>query len=120
MQRQPVALVGMDAQVVILYPQVIIDHGAGDAMGAVAIFFPLAGVLTVLGYAALAYGWMKGDVMPKSVAVAMIIASLAFGFGLSPFGGLMAARVTAAAFGAALIAIGVSVWRSAAFCPATA
>ena len=102
------------------YPEVIHDHGAGDAMGPVAIFFPLAGVLTVLGYAALAYGWMKGDVLPKPVAVAMIIAALAFGFGLSPLGGLMAARVTAAAFGAALIAIGVSAWRSAASSPAAA
>ena len=100
------------------YPEVIHEHGAGDAMGPVAIFFPLAGVLTVLGYAALAYGWMKGDVLPKPIAVAMIIAALAFGFGLSPLGGLMAARVTAAAFGAALIAIGVSAWRSAAASPA--
>lgn len=102
------------------YPEVIHVHGAGDAMGPVAIFFPLAGVLTVLGYAALAYGWMKGDVLPKPVAVAMIIAALAFGFGLSPLGSLMAARVTAAAFGAALIAIGVSAWRSAASSPAAA
>lgn len=104
----------------IHYPEVIDDHGAGDAMGAVAVFFPLAGVLTVLGYAALAYGWMKGNVLPKLVAVAMIIAALAFGFGLSPLGGLMAARVTAAAFGAALIAIGVSAWRAATSTPANA
>ena len=102
------------------YPEVIADHGAGDAMGPVAIFFPLAGVLTVLGYAALAYGWMKAGVLHKPVAVAMIIAALAFGFGLSPIGGLMAARITAAAFGAALIAIGVSALRSSAFSAATA
>ena len=102
------------------YPDVIVDHGAGDAMGPVAIFFPLAGVLTVLGYAALAYGWMKGGVLPKPVAVVMFIAALAFGFGLSPLGGLMAARITAAAFGAALIAIGISAWRSAPPLPAAA
>ncbi len=102
------------------YPEVIHDHGAGDAMGPVAIFFPLAGVLTVLGYAALAYGWMKGEVLPKPVAVAMIIAALAFGFGLSPLGGLMAARITAAAFGAALIAVGASAWRSSSFSPVSA
>ena len=102
------------------YPEVIHDHGAGDAMGPVAIFFPLAGALTVLGYAALAYGWMKGEVLPKPVAVAMIIAALAFGFGLSPLGGLMAARITAAAFGAALIAVGASAWRSSSFPPVSA
>ena len=97
------------------HPEVIHNHGAGDTMGPVAFFFPLAGVLTVLGYAALSYGWMKGEVLPKPVALAMIIAALAFGFGLSPLGGLMTARITAAAFGAALIAVGVSAWRSAAF-----
>ena len=102
------------------YPEVIHDHGAGDAMGPVAIFFPLAGALTVLGYAALAYGWMKGEVLPKPVAVAMIIAALAFGFGLSPLGGLMAARITAATFGAALIAVGASAWRSSFFPPVSA
>ena len=96
------------------YPQVIFDHGAGDAMGPVAIFFPVAGVLTVVGYAMLFYGWMKAGVLPKPVALAMIASALAFGFGLSPLGGLMAARITAVAFGAALVAIGVSAWRSAA------
>jgi hypothetical protein len=76
---------------------VIADHGAGDATGPVAVFFPLAGVLTVLGYAALAYGWMQGGVLPKPAASAMIVAALAFGFGLSPLGGLTAARLSAAA-----------------------
>lgn len=95
------------------YPQVIHDHGAGDAMGAVVVFFPLAGTLTVLGYAMLAFGWMQGGVLPRSVAISLIIASLAFGVGLSPLGTLMAARITAAAFGAALIAVGVSAWRAA-------
>ncbi len=94
------------------YPEVIRDHGAGDAMGPVAVVFPLAGGLTVLGYAALARGWVAGGVLPRPVAVAVIVSALAFGVGLSPLGGLMAARVTAAAFGAALVAIGVSAWRS--------
>ena len=88
-------------------------------MGPVAIFVPLAGALTVLGYAALAYGWLKGGILPKPVAIAMIVAAFCFGFGLSPLGGLTAARVSAAAFGAALIAIGVTAWRSAAPSPAT-
>ena len=102
------------------YPEVITDHGAGDAMGPVAVFFPLAGALTVLGYAMLAYGWMRGNVLSKPVAFAMIVAALAFGFGLSPLGGLTAARITAATFGAALIAIGISTWRSPMFSKATA
>jgi hypothetical protein len=94
------------------YPDVIIDHGAGDTMGPIAVFFPLAGTLTVLGYAMLSYGWMKGGVLSKPVAGAMIVAALAFGFGLSPLGNLMTARITAAAFGAGLIAIGVGSWQS--------
>lgn len=96
------------------YPQVILDHGAGEAMGAVALFFPLAGTLTVVGYALLAWGWLRGGVVPRAVALALIVTALAFGIGLSPLGGLLAARFTAAAFGAALIAVGVSAWRAAA------
>lgn len=95
------------------HPEVIHDHGAGDAMGPVAIFFPLAGFLSMLGYTALAFGWMKSGVLPPPICVAMIIAALAFGFGLILLGGLMSARITAVAFGAALIAIGVSANRSA-------
>jgi hypothetical protein len=94
---------------------VIADHGAGDAMGPVAIFFPLAGVLTVLGYAMLAFAWMRAEILPRSVALAMIISSIAFGIGLSPLGGLMTARITAAAFGASLIAIGITALRTKTF-----
>jgi len=97
------------------YPDVIQDHGAGDAMGLVAIFFPLAGVLTVVGYALLAWGWLRGGVLSRPVAIAMIITALAFGVGLSPVGGLLLARVTATTFGVALIAIGISAWREVGF-----
>lgn len=93
------------------YPQIILDHGAGDAMGSVAFFFPLAGALTVAGYALLGWGWMRGAVIRRPVALALIVSSLAFGIGLSPLGGLMAARVTAAAFGASLVAVGITAWR---------
>ncbi|PRY19604.1 hypothetical protein CLV78_12020 [Aliiruegeria haliotis] len=93
------------------YSQVIMEHGAGDAMGPVAVFFPLAGALTVAGYALLGWGWMRGEVIPRPVALALIVSSLAFGIGLSPLGGLMTARVTAAAFGASLVAVGIAAWR---------
>ncbi|MGI9390106.1 MAG: hypothetical protein ACR2O1_08630 [Boseongicola sp.] len=90
------------------YPDVIRDHGAGDAMGPVAFAFPAAGVLTVVGYAVVAFAWMRAQVLPKTVAIAMILSSIAFGIGLSPIGSLTVARVTAAAFGASLVAIGVT------------
>ena len=90
------------------YPQVIIDHGAGDAMGMVAIAFPVAGVLTVVGYALLGAAWKRTGIIPGSLATILIITSLAFGVGLSPFGGLTLARITAALFGATLVAIGFS------------
>lgn len=94
------------------YPEVILDHGAGDAMGPVALFFPLAGALTVSGYALLGGAWMHGGVMPRAVALALIVVALAFGIGLSPLGSLMAARITATAFGASLIAVGIAAWRA--------
>lgn len=88
------------------YPQVIADHGAGDAMGPVAVFFPMAGVFTVIGYALLARGWMQAGHVPRSIGIGLIVTSLAFGVGLSPLGGLMAAQITAAAFGLSLVSVG--------------
>ena len=97
------------------YPAVIADHGAGDAMGPVAVAFPLAGALTVCGYAMLAFGWMQAGVLRPPVAAALIFASLAFGVGLSPLGGLLAARISAVLFGGALIAVGLAAWRDRGF-----
>ena len=51
------------------------------------------------------------SIMGLGVALALIVSSLAFGIGLSPLGGLMAARVTAAAFGTSLVAVGITAWR---------
>lgn len=93
------------------YPQVIADHGAGDVMGPVAMAFPLAGLLTVTGYAVLGWAWMRAGAMPRPVALSLILTALAFGAGLSPAGGLVAARITAAGFGAALIATGIAALR---------
>lgn len=89
------------------YPEVISDHGAGDQMGPVAYAFPLSGMLTVVGYALLGAAWMRARVVPAFIAIGLILASLAFGAGLSPLGDIMLARITAALFGAALIAVGI-------------
>ena len=93
------------------YPAVIQDHGAGDAMGPVAIAFPLAGSLTVIGYALLGWSWMKAQVLPTFTACALIVTAVAFGFGLSPAGGISVAQISAALFGAALVAVGVVAFR---------
>ena len=90
------------------YTEVITDHGAGDTMGMVAIAFPLSGLLTVIGYALLGLAWKRVKVIRGYLAIALILSSIAFGVGLSPFGGLMVARITAALFGAVLVAIGIS------------
>ncbi|MCP5072826.1 MAG: hypothetical protein GY947_05950 [Rhodobacteraceae bacterium] len=92
------------------YPQVILDHGAGDAMGPVALAFPAAGTLTVIGYALLGHAWNRAKVLPGALSWGLIGTSLAFGIALSPVGGLGLARVTAAAFGLSLITIGVFAW----------
>jgi len=89
------------------YPEVINDHGAGDTMGPVAIAFPLAGMLTVVGYALLAAAWKRARVIPGFIGIILILTSIAFGVGLSPVGGIMLARITAALFGAALITVGI-------------
>jgi len=90
----------------INYPQVILDHGAGDTMGMVAIAFPASAMLTGTGYALLALAWKRAAILPGSVGIALFLSSIAFGVGLSPLGGLMLARITAALFGAVLVAVG--------------
>ena len=89
------------------YSKVITDYGAGDTMGMVAIAFPVSGSLTVTGYALLGVAWKRVKVIPGYLGIALIVTSIAFGVGLSPLGGLMVARTTAALFGAVLVAIGI-------------
>ena len=93
------------------YPQVIVDHGAGDTMGPVAVIFPLSGMLTVLGYILLGLAWFRAHSIPRGISIALVLTAACFGFGLSPLGELAAARISAAAFGVALMAVGVCVWR---------
>lgn len=90
------------------YPEVIVDWGAGDRMGTVAIAFPLSGTLTVTGYALLGWAWKRARVVPGAIAIALIVSAIAFGVGLSPVGGIQLARITAALFGAALVAVGLA------------
>jgi hypothetical protein len=90
------------------YADVIKDHGAGDAMGMVAIAFPVSGMLTVVGYALLGSAWKSARVIPGYLGYLLIVSSIAFGIGLSPAGGIMLARITAALFGATLVAVGIS------------
>lgn len=92
----------------IHYPDVINDFGAGDTMGMVAFAFPISGLLTVVGYALLGAAWKRSRIIPGYLAYILILSSLAFGLGLSPVGDLTVARITAALFGAALVAIGIS------------
>ena len=90
------------------YPAVINDYGAGDTMGMVALVFPVSGLLTVVGYAMLGAAWKRSRIIPSYLAFLLILSSIAFGVGLSPVGDLNLARITAALFGATLVAIGIS------------
>lgn len=90
------------------YPAVINDHGAGDAMGMVAFAFPLSGLLTVVGYALMGAAWTRSRIVPGYLGIFLILSAIAFGVGLSPAGDIEVARITAAVFGAALVAVGIS------------
>jgi len=92
----------------INYPTVISDHGAGDAMGMVAFVFPLSGLLTVVGYALLGTAWTRSRIVPGYLGILLILSAIAFGVGLSPVGDIEVARITAAVFGTALVAVGIS------------
>jgi hypothetical protein len=93
------------------FPEVIARYGAGDAMGAVAVVFPLSGLLTVAGFAILGYVTLRRGALPRLPLLALIVTSIAFGIGLSPVASIAVARVTAGLFGLALIWVGASYWR---------
>ncbi|MDH3632225.1 MAG: hypothetical protein OER98_13970 [Gammaproteobacteria bacterium] len=90
------------------YPEVINDYGAGDTMGMVAFAFPVSGFLTVVGYALLGTAWKRCRIIPGYLGLFLILSAIAFGVGLSPAGDIEVARITAAVFGAALVAVGIS------------
>jgi hypothetical protein len=56
----------------------------------------------------LGAAWKRSRIIPGYLAYILILSSLAFGVGLSPVGDLTVARITAALFGATLVAIGIS------------
>lgn len=93
------------------FPQVIQTHGAGDAMGPVAIVFPLSGSVTVLGYMGLAASNLRAAAYPRSAMVALLASSLVFGAGLSPVAGILTAQIGAFVFGVSLIWSGIAYWR---------
>ena len=94
------------------FPEVVERYGAGDTMGAVAIAFPLSGLLAVAGFAILGIVTLRTGALPRLPLLALIATSLAFGIGLSPLADIAIARVAAALFGLALIWVGTAYWRS--------
>ena len=97
----------------IEFPEVINKHGAGDKMGPVALAFPISGLLTVMGYMLLAFAKLRASVFSAASLVALLVSAATFGFGLSPLGGLLAARITALLFGICLVWSGWEYWRAA-------
>lgn len=89
------------------FPAVVERYGAADTMGPIALMFPLAGAMAVLGYALLGGAFLRLPGAPRAPFAALIVAALLFGFGLSPLGGLTAASVGGVVFGASLTWLGV-------------
>ncbi len=94
------------------FPAVIDQHGAGDAMGPVAIAFPVSGTLTVLGYMLLAVANLRASTFSRPAMLMLFVTAVAFGVGLSPFGDILIARITALLFGLCLIWSGFDYWRA--------
>jgi len=89
------------------FPAVIETYGAADGMGPVALMFPFAGSLTVLGYASLAGALLRAGSAHRKALVYVIVNALFFGFGLSPLGGLHIAMAGGTLFGLGLVWVGL-------------
>ena len=65
------------------------------------------------------WAWLRAGIVAPALGASLILTALAFGIGLSPLGGLLAARITAAAFGLSLMALGIEAWRHRVGAPAS-
>jgi len=86
-------------------------HGAGEAMGMVAIVFPLSGALFVLGYVLLCADIIRAKTLPTSAAWLTIFGVIVFGAGLSGFFPMLVVKVGAVLFALGLVWLGLSLWR---------
>ncbi|MDC1287326.1 hypothetical protein N8198_05525 [Gammaproteobacteria bacterium] len=92
-------------------PEFVEMHGAGEAMGMVAIVFPLSGALFVLGYGLLCTDIIRAKSLPAGAAWLTICGVIIFGAGLSGFFPMLVVKVGAVLFALGLVWLGLSLWR---------
>jgi hypothetical protein len=91
-------------------PGFVRAHGAGEAMGMVAILFPASGALFVVGYLLLCTDILRAATLAAGAAWLTICGVIVFGAGLSGFLPMLVVRVGAIVFALGLVWLGLSLW----------
>jgi uncharacterized membrane protein len=91
-------------------PNFVTTHGAGEAVGLVAIVFPASGALFVIGYILLCMDIIRLKMLSPGSAWLTICGVIIFGAGLSGFFPMMVVKVGAVIFAMGLVWLGLSLW----------
>jgi hypothetical protein len=94
------------------YPEVVVRYGDGTSMPSVAFAFPITGALFLIGF--VLFGWQLHSTrtVDRTAALTMIVGTFVFAVGLSGLLPMIVVRVGAVIFGAGLVLLGASLWRT--------
>ena len=94
------------------FPEVVELYGDGTMMPSVAFAFPITGVLFVVGFVLFGRELYRTRAVDKGAALLTIIGTVVFGIGLSGLLPMIVVRVGSVIFGAGLVWLGVSLYRT--------
>lgn len=100
-------------------PAFVDKYGAGETAGAVAVVFPLTGVLFIAGYVCLSIDFLRFRSLNHGGPILTIIGVMVFGIGLSGFLPMFVVKTGAVLFAAGLIWLGRELWKSKKIGPET-
>lgn len=95
------------------FPQVVERYGDGTSMPSVAFAFPATGVIFLIGFVLFAYQLQRVSAVDRSAAFVTVIGTIIFACGLSGLFPMAVVRIGSVVFGAGLVLLGVSLWRTA-------
>jgi len=93
-------------------PGFVETYGAGEAIGLVAVIFPISGALFVVGYLLLCADIARARTLPPASAWLTVAGVVVFGAGLSGFLPMFVVQVGSVIFACGLVWLGLAVWRS--------
>ena len=94
------------------FPEVVERYGDGTSMPSVAFAFPVTGLVFLIGFVLFPYELFKRSAIDLKTAMTTIVGTVIFAAGLSGYLPMFVVRTGSVFFGAGLVLLGVSLWRT--------